>query len=277
MINSETRLVALFGSPVKNSLSPFIHNYLYEKYKVNSIYTCFDIENIKEGIDSLKVLNFKGINVTIPHKVEVINYLDEIDFNAKFVGAVNTIKNENGILKGFNTDGDGFVKSILDTNYNLENKNVLVIGAGGSSRSICISLCNQKIKTLKIFNRTIEKALDIKNIIDENFETEALVSSEKIKELDLENIDVIINTTSIGMESDECPISRGIIPSENLLVCDIVYKPHETEFIKWAKSNSLNVIYGIDMLINQAFEGFYILNNIKPNKEDYNYIIKNII
>ena len=287
MINSDTKLIALFGNPIKNSFSPYIHNYLFEKYKINNIYTCFNIENIENGIESIKTLCFIGGNITIPHKTDVIKYLDFVDNNSKIIDAVNTIKNENGYLKGYNTDGEGFVKSILDKNHSLKDKNILVIGAGGSSKSICVSLCNHNIKSLKIFNRTLENAQKIKDIIDDKFYIRTCISNKemakiqnkeivkisnkKITEKDLENIDIIINTTSVGMESDECPINKNI-KIKDILVCDIVYKPHETEFIKWAKSNNLDVVYGIDMLINQAFLAFNIWTNIMPDDEDFVYL-----
>ena len=146
MINSTTKLTCLLGSPVKQSLSPIIHNYLFRKYNINNIYTCFDVENIESAIKSIKTLNILGCNITIPHKVNVIDYLDFIDDNALLIGAVNTIKNEDNILKGYNTDGEGFVKSIIDKGYLLKNKKVLVIGAGGASRSICVSLAKKKHK-----------------------------------------------------------------------------------------------------------------------------------
>lgn len=272
MINSTTKLTCLLGSPVKQSLSPIIHNYLFRKYNINNIYTCFDVENIESAIKSIKTLNILGCNITIPHKVNVIDYLDFIDDNALLIGAVNTIKNEDNILKGYNTDGEGFVKSIIDKGYLLKNKKVLVIGAGGASRSICVSLAKEEAQSIKIINRTISKAENLCETINGNFNTECSFSNKDILCKDLEEADIIINTTSIGMDSDLCPINTDIRVDKNLLVCDIVYKPHETTFIKWAKDNNLNVIYGIDMLINQAFESFFIWTGIKPDESDFLYI-----
>ncbi len=272
MINSTTKLTCLLGSPVKQSLSPIIHNYLFRKYNINNIYTCFDVENIESAIKSIKTLNILGCNITIPHKVNVIDYLDFIDDNALLIGAVNTIKNEDNILKGYNTDGEGFVKSISDKGYLLKSKKVLVIGAGGASRSICVSLAKEGVHSIKIINRTISKAENLCETINSNFNTECSFSNKDILCKDLEEADIIINTTSIGMDSDLCPINTDIRVDKNLLVCDIVYKPHETTFIKWAKDNNLNVIYGIDMLINQAFESFFIWTGIKPDESDFLYI-----
>ncbi len=273
-INSSTKTICLLGHPVKHSFSPSIHNYLMKKYNQNNIYVCFDVEekNLEKSIEGIKSLGIVACNVTIPHKVNVIKYLDYIEENTKIIGAVNTIKNEACYLKGYNTDGVGFIKSITDKGYTLSKKRVMIIGAGGSSRSIAIELASKGVDYIEIRNRTLYKAKDIAISIKDNFNTKVKYSDEAIDTKSLENIDIIINTTSVGMETKECPIDKNIKPSKDILVCDIVYKPHETEFIKWAKDNNLGVVYGIDMLINQAIYAFYIWTNIKPSKEDIQYI-----
>lgn len=273
-IKSTTKTICLLGHPVKHSFSPVIHNYLFEKYNENKIYTCFDVEpdKLKNSVNGIKALKIEGCNVTIPHKVDIIKYIDSIDSNAKLIGAVNTIKNEGNILKGYNTDGMGFVKSILDKEYDLCGKKIMIIGAGGACRSIAIELCSNDVKSIEIRNRSINSAMEISDIIKSNFNTYISYSNESIIESDLNNIDILINTTPIGMESRLCPIDENLIPKNNLLVCDIVYKPHETAFIKWAKKHNLDVVYGIDMLINQAIEAFYIWTGIKANHEDIKHI-----
>lgn len=269
-MNSRTKTFCLLGHPVEQSFSPSIHNYLFDKYKINSIYVCYDVipSEIEDSIKGIKALNILGCNITIPHKVEVIKYLDEIDANAKLIGAVNTIKNEGGRLKGYNTDGKGFVKSILDKGYNLKNKKVMIIGAGGACRSIAVELASSNVESIEIRNRSKEKALEIINIINNNFNTKATLSTNTIMEEDLECIDILINTTPIGMGNNECPINEDIIVNKKILICDIVYKPHETSFIKWALKNNLNVVYGIDMLINQGLEAFNIWTDINATIED---------
>ncbi|MGL6107448.1 shikimate dehydrogenase [Romboutsia sp.] len=269
-INGTTKTICLLGHPVKHSFSPNIHNYLFEKYDKNSVYVCFDIKerNLKNSIDGIKALGILGCNVTIPHKVEVIKYLDEIDVNAKLIGAVNTIKNEGGILKGYNTDGMGFVKSILDKGNDLTNKKIMIIGAGGACRSIAVELASNDVSSIEIRNRSEEKAKEIANIIKNNFTTETSCSTEKIDKKALENIDILINTTPIGMESDLCPIDESLNPQNKILVCDIVYKPHNTSLIKWAKKHNLEVVHGVNMLINQGLHAFNIWTDIKPKDED---------
>lgn len=269
-MNSTTKIIGLLGHPVKHSFSPNIHNYLFEKYNQNSAYCCFDVgeEKLKEGVEGIRALGIKGCNITIPHKVNIITHLDTVDKNAKLIGAVNTVKNENGNLTGYNTDGLGFVKAILSKGYDLENKKIMIIGAGGACRSIAVELASKGALSIEIRNRSINKASKIVSIIENNFSTSILCSTEIIKENDLNDIDILINTTPIGMESDLCPVSESISVRKNILVCDIVYKPHNTAFIKWAKRNELEVVYGIDMLINQALHAFYIWTGIEPTKED---------
>ncbi|WP_305303055.1 shikimate dehydrogenase [Romboutsia ilealis] len=261
-INSDTKTICLLGHPIKHSFSPTIHNYLFEKYFENNIYVCFDIkeDKLKDCVYGIKALDIKGCNVTIPHKVNIIKYLDSIDDNAKLIGD--------------NTDGRGFVKSILDKGYDIKNKKVMIIGAGGACRSIAIELASEGVKSIEVRNRSLDRANEIIDSINNNFNTEANCSKDAINRSCLMDIDILINTTPIGMENDLCPIDTNIVIDKKLLVCDIVYKPKDTVFLNWAKRNNLEIIYGIDMLINQALEAFYIWTDINPCDEDFEYIKK---
>ena len=269
-INSKTKLIGLFGKPVNQSFSPGIHNYLSKKYKKNNIYMCFEIKkfNLENAVQSIKTFNMKGCNVTIPYKVDIIPYLDKVDKNALLIGAVNTIKNSNNKLIGYNTDGIGFIKSLRDEGYNLENKKVMILGAGGACRSIAVELANNKVSCIEIRNRSEENAKNICDLINKNFTVNANYSVKEVEESDLKSFDILINTTPIGMESNECPINTNINPHEKLLVCDIVYKPHETSLLTWAKQNNLNVVYGINMLINQGLLAYEIWEGIKTSEDD---------
>lgn len=271
-IDGKTKTVCLIGNPVEHSFSPYIHNYLFEKYNQNNKYVCFNVlnNNLEDAIRGVKALGILGCNITIPHKVNVIKYLDSIDHNAKLIGAVNTIKNENGRLIGYNTDGIGFVKSIIDKGYEIAGKRVIILGAGGACRSISIELASKGVKSIEIRNRSEKNAKDISDIINSNFTTKSIYSINSICLKDLENIDIIINTTPIGMDKDfeSCPINEDIKIESKLLVCDIVYNPNETKFIGWAKRNNLDVIYGIEMLINQATHGFYIWTGVEVDEDE---------
>jgi len=266
-INGETKIVCLMGHPVKHSFSPVIHNYLFDKYNLNLKYVCFDIENknLEDSIKGIRAFNILGANVTIPHKIDIMKYLDIVDKNAELIGAVNTIKNEDGKLKGYNTDGLGFVKSIIDSGHDIRNKNVMILGAGGGARSIAVEIASNKANSITIRNRSINKAKDICNMLNENFDIKTNYNDSNVVGDDLENIDILINTTPLGMNPniETMPIDKNIKVNKKMLVCDIVYNPNETTFLKWAKNNRLDVIYGIDMLINQGLNSFKIWTDIE--------------
>ncbi|MBQ3834322.1 MAG: shikimate dehydrogenase, partial [Elusimicrobia bacterium] len=150
-INSTTKIVGIFGNPISHSLSPVMHNNWFSKNKLNYVYLAFDIlpKDLKAAVGSIRTLNIAGVNVTVPHKVEVMKYLDIVDEDAKKIGSVNTIVNKNGVLYGTNTDWQGFITDLKQKKVNLKNKNVLVVGAGGAAKAILYGL--NKLKVKKIF------------------------------------------------------------------------------------------------------------------------------
>ena len=272
-INSTTQLATLIGHPVSHSFSPYIQNFLAEKYELNLSYMCCDVKPglVAEALGGIRALGVIGSNVTIPHKIEVMKTLDVVDKNAEIIGAVNTIKNENGKLIGYNTDGIGFVKSVLDCGHQLEGKNVMVLGAGGASRAIVIELASHKVSKISIRNNTLSKAEEIAKAVRTHFDHVTVeIAPLNVKQEELQGIDFIINTTPLGMSSrkDLCPIDETIIPPTGLVVCDIVYTPHDTKFLQWAAKNNLQVVHGIGMLINQALESFSIWTGIEVDAYD---------
>jgi len=163
MINSKTKLLGLIGHPVEHSLSPIMHNEALKDKNLNYVYLAFDVqpENLKDVVNGAKAIGWKGFNITIPHKIEIMKYLDKIDDDAKLIGAVNTVKIENNKAIGYNTDGIGARLSIEEIMGEVKDYNILVIGAGGSSRAVCCELA--KNNNLTIINRTVEKAEIIAN------------------------------------------------------------------------------------------------------------------
>lgn len=275
-ISSKTKVYSVIGHPISQSFSPKIHNYLFEKYNIDAVYVSYDVDpkHIKEGIEGIRHLGIMGTNVTIPHKIEVMKYLDYIDEKAKLVKSVNTIKNVDGKLYGYNTDGAGLTKSIKDaSSETIEGKRVLIIGAGGACRSIAIQLAIENAKSIEIVNRSIEKAQVIVDTINENFDTKAVAASKTITQEDIDNADILINTTPIGMGTDESPIDTSLVPPKNMIVADAVYKPHETALIKWGLKYNLKIAYGIQMLINQGVHSFSIWTGICPTLEDTENIL----
>lgn len=255
-IDSSTDLYCLIGHPISKSLSPEIHNYSFEKNNINARYMAFDVreENLKEAVEGIRTLGIKGCNVTIPHKVNIIKYLDEIDEEARLLGAVNTVKNENGKLIGYNTDGKGFTNVLKDKNIELENKSVAILGAGGAARAISIILAKEGIKDIVVFNRTLEKAENIIKEIGNNFpKVKGEFKSLEEDEFDFQGIDIIVNCTSVGMHPNlnQTPIDPSLL-SKDTVVCDIVYKPLETKLLKLAKQEGQTTVGGLNMLIYQG-------------------------
>ena len=276
-ISSKTKVYSVIGHPVSQSFSPKIHNYLFEKYGIDAVYVSYDVDpdHVGEAINGIRHLGIMGTNVTIPHKIEVMKYLDEIDEKAKLFGAVNTIKNVDGKLYGYNTDGTGLTKSLKDASgETMDGKKVLIIGAGGACRSIAIQLAIENADSIEIVNRSIEKAQSIVDTINEHFDTKAIATSKVITQKDIDDVDVLINTTPIGMGTDESPIDTSLVPPKNMIIADAVYKPHETAFIKWGLKHDLKIAYGIQMLINQGVHSFSIWTGVTPTLEDTQNILK---
>lgn len=256
MIDSSTNLYALIGNPVSGSKSPWIHNHIFETCHLPGAYLAFDIEKdqLSQAVVGMKALNVKGINVTIPYKTEIMTFLDEVDPLAEKLGAVNTIVCKDGKWKGFNTDGLGLIAVLKRHIADFEEKKVLVLGAGGAARGICGILAESKIAEMGIWNRTPERAIQLSEALNlsksENGHFDITpVSSVKA----FINYDVVINTTSVGMAPDieQTPVEITSL-NPDAIVCDIVYKPHKTKLISEALSNGHNVIYGIEMLLEQA-------------------------
>jgi shikimate dehydrogenase len=270
------KVFGLLGHPVGHSMSPLIHNDAFSKLAIEARYHAFDVspDNVKQAIEGIRALNIAGCNVTVPHKIAVMEYLDEIDTEAQQIGAVNTIVNQNGKLIGYNTDGRGYVNSLLDeTGADISDKNFLIIGAGGGARGIVTALLRHGIGHISITNRTIEKATSLMKLA-EMFETTAELIEKDVAEEKLNEYDVIINTTSIGMSPniENTPISLEFL-KKGTIVSDLIYNPLETKFLKQAKSRGGKTVNGIGMFVNQAVLAFEHWTGEKPDHEQMKKIV----
>ncbi|WP_353095913.1 shikimate dehydrogenase [Tissierella praeacuta] len=262
----ETKLYCLIGNPIDKSLSPIIHNSIFTILNKNSMYLGFNIENgnLKSAIEGLKALKVKGFNVTIPYKKSIIKYLDDITFEANAIGAVNTVKNHNGKLIGYNTDAGGFLQTFYDNDIKIKNKNVLIIGAGGAAYGIASSLAINGVNSITIANRTLNNSIRLKENINRiNNKVITKIINLNLNDLNKKDIDIIINITSIGMYPLEnmSPLELNGF-SLDTIVYDIVYKPYETKLIKEAKSKGFKTFNGISMLLNQAIFSQNIWGNL---------------
>ena len=262
-IKGSTNIVGLIGHPVEHSFSPPMHNAAFNALNMDWAYVAFDVNpfNVKSAIEGAKSLNIKGFNVTIPHKIEVMKYLDEIDEVAGLIGAVNTIDFKS--MKGYNTDGIGAVKAIEEVT-SIKNKNVVVAGAGGASRAISFYIAKYGAESVTILNRNIGKAQSLAddiNLIDD-------VKADSIKNIKghVADADILIDTTPVGMHpnvNDDAIICAEDM-HEDLVVFDAVYNPNETVLIKEAIKANAKPVYGIKMLLYQGAESFKIWTGQNP-------------
>ncbi|QUH26669.1 shikimate dehydrogenase [Serpentinicella alkaliphila] len=261
-INGGTKAVCLIGNPVIYSLSPFIHNYGFGLHNVNSVYLAHHVEDnsVKEAVYGIKGLNYIGCNVTYPHKTSVIPFLDELTEEAKLIGAVNTIKNVNGKLVGYNTDGIGFINGLKNKGFDLNGKNICILGAGGAARSIIVSLIKEYRCNVIVCNRNINKAIEISNGLNKYSFSGTISECIEPSQLKSKDIDVLINCTPVGMSPNEdaIPFEEDLLIKKDMLVCDLIYKPYETKLLKKAKEIGCQVHYGLDMLLFQAIVAFKI-------------------
>ncbi|MBT6121152.1 shikimate dehydrogenase [bacterium] len=269
MLNGSTKILGVIGNPIHHSKSPQMHNAALTHLNLNYIYIPFLVEknHIKTCIASLKSNNISGINVTIPFKEDVIPFLDKLDPLAKKIGAVNTIVNNNGSLTGYNTDGYGLISDLNINNISLSNKSIVVLGAGGSSKSICFSLIEQNIKSLLILNRTVEKADTLKSDLINSLTNKATIPIETnsltsvINETSLKSYDIIINTTSVGLNDNSTVFLTPMWSNPNQVVYDIIYSPPETNFLKQARLRGSKTLNGLGMLVGQGARAFKIFTS----------------
>lgn len=255
----------LVGEKLSHSLSPKIHEKVFEFLNIKGGYKLFEIEKDKILTlgESLKLLKIKGVNVTIPYKQTVIPMLDYISNEAKSIGAVNTIKLKDNKLYGYNTDYFGFGYLLNTNNIEITNKEAVVLGNGGASKAICTYLLDNNIKSLYLVTRNKENALNIDNRIK-------LID---YKELNLIKGDILINTTPIGMYPNlgVSPVQENIIDNFKALV-DIIYNPEETEFLKIGKNLNKITCGGLMMLVGQGIKSQEIWQDISIDDKIINSI-----
>ena len=259
-INGSTNIVGLIGHPVEHSFSPPMHNAAFKALGMDYAYVAFDVNpnDLKSAICGANALNIKGFNVTIPHKIEVMKYLSELDDVARLIGAVNTIDFKN--LKGYNTDGIGAIKAIEEVT-SVKDKNVVVAGAGGASRAISFYLAKYGVESLTILNRNVDKAQGLASDVLGS-DLIGKVNADSISEINdyLKDADILVDTTPLGMDPhiDDEPIAKAENMHEDLVVFDAVYNPNETVLLKEAIKAGAKPVYGIKMLLYQGAESFKI-------------------
>ncbi|WP_437131569.1 shikimate dehydrogenase [Bacillus atrophaeus] len=270
------QLYGVIGNPIGHSMSPDIHNAALKDLGLDGHYHAFQVENdnLKDAVKGMKALGMIGINVTVPHKVAIMEHLDHIDESAKVLGAVNTVRTEGDMLVGYNTDGEGFVKSlrkILDKP--VQDLSILMIGAGGAARAIFTTIVRENPKRFDICNRTLEKAEQLIQS-SPSFQNKQVLTIKEAEE-NLERYDVIIHTTSIGMypDIDAVPISLQRA-ANSAIVCDIVYNPIRTALLKQAEQKGLRTLDGVGMFVEQAALSFQLWTGQEPDIDKMRAIVE---
>ena len=275
------KIIGLIGQNIQGSLSPQIHNYLASVMGLKYHYFLFDIEpaELKKAVESIKIMDITGVNVTIPYKSDVIEYLDEVDERVKKIGAVNTIVNENGKLVGYNTDVDGFDEMSYSKGITFKDKKVVLIGAGGAARAVLYYLKDQNVDQLYLTNRTLSKAETVKKDFKKVMDKISIVewNSEEKKRV-VKASDIIINATPLGMENeyqDISPVKSESINEEQILI-DLVYKPRVTKFLSFGQKKNAKIVSGIEMLVYQAVGSFELWTNQEVEYHVIDELIKNL-
>jgi len=254
----KTKVCGIIGDPIEHTMSPLMHNAAFDRMGMDYLYVPFKVgkEDLGKAIEGMKALNMRGLNVTIPHKVAVIPFLDKLDPLAEKIGAVNTIVNEDGVLTGYNTDATGFLQALLERGTEPEGKNIVILGAGGASRAISFVLAERDAH-LVILNRQLELdwAEELAHRLSQTFnqEVEALKLDEENLAMTLDRADILVNATSVGMSPNisETPVPARLL-KPGLVVFDIVYNPIKTRLLREAEAAGAKTINGVDMLVWQG-------------------------
>jgi shikimate dehydrogenase len=263
------RTYCIIGDPIHYSLSPGMQNAAFAALGLNCTYIAFRVppSELKESMESLRSINIAGFNVTVPHKVEVMKHLDELDVTAKKAAAVNTVNNIEGIFRGYNTDIHGFIEPLRRRMIDFRSMNVLVLGAGGAARAVVAGLAEESgsISKVVIANRDVERAKELAKIgsgLGLKCETISLDRAQSASP----DSDLIVNATIIGMNNEPSLIDYDHI-KKGSIVYEIVYRPVTTSLIENAKYAEANVVYGYEMLVEQGAKAFEIWTGIQAPRD----------
>jgi len=267
-ITGNTVVCGLIGDPVEHTMSPAMHNAAYQQMGLDYVYIPFRVraDELGKAIDGMRAFNIRGLNVTIPHKVAVIPFLDKLDPLAEKIGAVNTVVNDNGVLTGYNTDATGFLRALTEKGIEVRGKKAMILGAGGASRAVSLILADSGAERLIILNRAqeLDWAYELAGNISQLYNMDAKAGQLNRESLDsvMERIDVsiLVNATSVGMTPDvnNTPIDADLL-RPGLAVFDVIYNPLKTRLLMEAEAAGARTVSGIEMLVWQgvlAFEKF---------------------
>ncbi len=254
MLNSDTSLFAVLGDPVSHSLSPVMHNRAFTNAGYNGVYLAFRVKDIGKAVSGIKALGIEGASITIPHKISVIKFLDELDDTAEKMGAVNTVVNRQGVLTGYNSDSLGAVKALLEKTA-IKDKDVVILGAGGAARAIGFGIISQGGR-VTIVNRTAAKGEKLARDLRSEF--------QPLSDLKKAKYQILINTTPVGMipDTDAMPVHKEHL-EKSIVVMDVVYNPLKTRFLMEAENIGCVIIDGVSMFVYQGAFQFELWTGMK--------------
>jgi shikimate dehydrogenase len=260
-ISPSTKLCAVIGNPVAHSLSPAIHNRAFEELGLDFVYLAFRVEDVRSAVAGMRALeNFRGLSVTIPHKVSIIDHLDEIAEVDRQIGSINTVVNEGGTLRGFGSDGPGARRALAEAGVEVAGRPVAILGSGGAARAIAFDLAHRATPSSLAILGVVEDELEAlardlreKTVVDATGD----LLTEEILERRIAESRVLIHATPVGMHPRE---EESLVAPElmhpGLAVMDIVYNPHRTRLLRDAEARGIKTIPGIEMFVNQALHQF---------------------
>lgn len=260
-------LTGVFGDPVDDNPTGVVEEAAFAAKNLNYRYLTIKVlpEDLGKAMDSVKIFDMKGINLTMPHKIKVLPYLDELSPAAEIIGAVNTVIQKEGKLFGENTDGKGFVTALKNSGETLDKKNVTILGAGGAARAIAVECALNGAAHINIINRSIEKGEELASLIQMKTDSSAKYLNWKNNMAIPSDTDILINATSIGFSpnvTDKPDIDYTTITPE-MCVCDVIFNPAETIFLKSAAENGAKTITGLGMLVQQAALNFTLWTGVE--------------
>jgi shikimate dehydrogenase len=269
-------LYGVIGDPVDHTLSPAIQNAAFRSAQIDAVYVPFHVkpQSLRIALNGLRALQVRGFNVTIPHKINVLPYLDKTDAAVSAIGSANTVINENGKLCGYNTDGLGALNSLVEAGAQPNGKSVLIFGAGGASRAVAYTLAESG-SSIQLVNRTPAKAKQLASRLRKLFGTEATsvaLSSKLLKDL-VEQADIVVNASSMGMNGFSNPPVEAKWLHSGQWVFDLVYKPSQTRLLDFAVSAGANRISGLDMLVNQGACSFKLWTGMEAPRVEMRHAV----
>ncbi|MCX6767335.1 MAG: shikimate dehydrogenase [Candidatus Micrarchaeota archaeon] len=283
IIGPHTKLCCLIGDPVEHSMSPAMHNAAFNELGLDYAYLAFKVpkEKLKDAVAGIKALGFAGANVTIPHKMDVVRHLDEVDSLAQQIGAVNTIVNEDGRLTGYNTDGEGALQALSDAGIDLKGRRVAVIGAGGAAHAITFTFAKKaRLQSLAILNIIEADARNLAQRVKAHtgaFADGMLLNAGNLEKA-VEQADVLVNATSVGMnpKASDSPVPKELL-HKGLAVFDVVYNPLETRLVREAREKGCVAVTGEKMLVNQGAKSFELWTGRTPPVEKMLAVVRNAL